>query len=438
MTTSSNSERILVTGYGAATPFGLGAEALHEGMLAGESRVEKLKEPLDQLRPGYGGVVALGARDIRKLPNSRDMRPGTMTRYTFLSTLALGNAMAHGEVPFEDDEDALRRGFYVASYTNSDRFDKYVRFAHHVSGEDNSGAPTILDSEVPTAIRKFSSFEFLKLMNNMPTAHGGIHARCQGPCNTFLGTPSGGVQAIGRAVEVIRDGLADTMYAGGVGASVHPQMMMVRATRELNSDPSIEPAEAGRPFDSEATGIVPGEGGGVLVLERESTANGRGATVYAELAGYGEWFEAPATPRGIAGSTAGTVRSAQKALDAAGITAHDIDLVVAHGEGRTDLDALEARGLADLLGDRVSEVPVLSLTAHIGATEAAVGPLSAGLALEVMRTGKLPGVMNRGKPISEFKGPTGTESSDCVVRHALVSITTREGINAAIVLSAVS
>ena len=103
-------ERILITGYGAATPFGLGASALHEGMVAGESKVEVLKEPLNQLRPGYGGVVTLGARDIRGLPNSRDMRPGTMTRYTFLSTLALGSAMAHGEVPWDDGDGALRRG----------------------------------------------------------------------------------------------------------------------------------------------------------------------------------------------------------------------------------------------------------------------------------------------------------------------------------------
>jgi len=438
MTAASMSERVLITGYGAATPFGLGAAALHEGMMAGESKVETLKEPLDQLRPGYGGVVSLTARDVRGLPNSRDMRPGTMTRYTFLSTLALGNAMAHGEVPFDEGDAALRRGFYVASYTNSDRFDKYVRFAHHVSGEDASGEPTILDAEVPTAIRKFSGFEFLKLMNNMPTAHGGIHARCQGPCNTFLGTPSGGVQAIGRAAIVIRDGLADLMYAGGVGASVHPQMMMVRATRELNSAPGVTPAEAGRPFDAAATGIVPGEGGGVLVLERESTAVERGATVYAELAGYGEWFEAPATPRGIAGTTTGTVRAAKMALEKAGLTVSDIDLVVAHGEGRSDLDALEARGLADLLGDDASKVPVLSLTGHIGATEAAVGPLSAGLALEVMRTGKLPGVINRSNPIDEFVGPTNTEPSDHPVRVALVSITTREGINAALILKAVS
>ena len=215
-------------------------------------------------------------------------------------------------------------------------------------------------------------------------------------------------------------------------------MMMVRATRQLNSDSSASPAAAGRPFDEGATGIVPGEGGGVLVLERESTARARGATVHAELAGYGEWFTPPATPRGVPGDPGGTVRAIHRALEGAGVDAADIDLVVAHGEGRKDLDRLEALALAEVLGPRVDEVPVLAITAHVGATEAAVGPLSAGLALEVMRTGKVPGAINRDNPIAEYKGPSTSASHDREVRTAVVTVTTREGVNAAIVLKAIS
>jgi 3-oxoacyl-[acyl-carrier-protein] synthase II len=426
-------ERILVTGYGVVSPFGRGADTLHQGMVAGESKVEPLPEPRGSLQPGYGGLVTLGARDIRKLPNSRNMRPGTMTRYTFLSTLALGDAMAQGDSPWDDGDGALRRGLYVASYTNSDRFDKYVRFAHHVSAEED-GKPTIVDARVPQAIRKFSSFEFLKLMNNMPAAHGGIHGRCQGPCNTFLGTPSGGIQAIGRAAAVIRDGLADTMYAGGVGTSVHDHMMMTRATRGLASASGLEPGAAGRPFDRGATGIVPGEAGGMLVLERESTATARGAKVFAELAGYGEWFAPPATTRGLPGSPAGGIRAMRRALQRAGLEAGDVDLVVAHGEGRTDLDALEASALAEVLGPKAGSVPVLSLTAHIGAAEAAAGPVGAAVALECMRTGQIPGALNREDPLPEYKGPSGSAAIDADVKVALVSLVTREGINAAVVL----
>ena len=427
------SERILVTGYGVASPFGRGAETLHQGMLAGQSMVAPLPEPRGSLQPGYGGLVTLGPKDIRQLPNSRNMRPGTMTRYTFLSTLALGDAMAQGDTPWDDGDGALARGIYVASYTNSDRFDKYVRFAHHVSAEED-GQPTIVDARVSDAIRKFSSFEFLKLMNNMPAAHGGIHGRCQGPCNTFLGTPSGGIQAIGRAAAAIQDGLADTMFAGGVGTSVHDHMMMTRATRGLASASGLDPASAGRPFDRGATGIVPGEAGGMLVLERQSTATARDARIFAELAGYGEWFTPPATTRGLPASPAGGIRAMRRALERAGLEPSDVDIVVAHGEGRTDLDALEASALAEVLGPKAPHVPVLALTAHIGAPEAAAGPVGAALALECMRTGQVPGALNREDPLPGYTGPTSPEPVSRDVKVALVSLVTREGINAALVL----
>ncbi len=428
------SERIIITGVGAGTPFGLGADALHEGMCAGETKVAALAEPNASLLPGYGAEVTLKAKDIRGLPNSRDMRPGTMTRYTFLSTLALGSSMQDGDVPWDDGDGALRRGYYVASYTNSDRFDKYVRFAHHVIDRDDEGKPIIVDERVPQAIRKFSGFEFLKLMNNMPTAHGGIQGRCQGPCNTFLGSPSGGLQAIGRAKLAIEDDLADTMYAGGVGSSVHPQMMMVRATRKLQSSADVAPEAAGRPFDRGATGIVPGEAGGMVVLERESTAAARGATFRAELAGYGEWFTPPVTNRGVPATPAGPVRAMRRALERAGLEAKDVDVVVAHGESSLDLDRLEALALAETLGPRSGDVPVVSLTAHIGSTEAAVGPLGAALAVRILETGKVPGALNRTDPLPEYKGPTSAETTTLDAKVALVSVTTREGIAAAVVL----
>ena len=441
---STTPDRVVITGFGVISPFGLGADALYEGMLAGETRVAALPEPRASLRPGYGAAISeRPAKIIRKLPASREMRPGTMTRYTFLSTAALGDAMLNANVPLGNEEGrkdlvppwegSKRRGAYIASYTNSDKFDKYVRFAHHVIARKGDGV-AIDDSQVPDAIRKFTAFEFLKLMNNMPTAHAGIQGRCRGPVNTFLGTPAGGVQAIGRAYEAIRDDLADVMYAGGVGSSVHDQMMMVRATRGLSSSPDVDPAAAGRPFDKAATGIVPGEGGGMLVLERASTAEARGATVKAELLGYGDWFTAPVSNRGLPPGPGGMVRAARKAMKAAGIEASEIDLVTALGESDVELDAIEAAGFAELLGPRASEVPILSLTAHVGACEAGIGPMAAAVAMLAMERGQVPGDLNREDPIDGYTGPSSAAPRTMDVRTVLVSVMTREGINAALVL----
>jgi 3-oxoacyl-[acyl-carrier-protein] synthase II len=430
-------QKILITGAGAVTPFGLGIDSLYQGMLAGETKVAPLEDAREALAPGYGAVVVERNKAIRSLPNSRDMRPGTMTRYTFLSTLALGTAIQDAGTTWEADERSLRRGFYVASYTNSDKFDKYVRFAHAVSRRTDSGGVEIDDAQVGKAIRKFTSFEFLKLMNNMPTAHGGIQGKCQGPCNTFLGTASAGLQAIGRAYEAMQDGLADLMYAGGTGSSVHAQMMMVRATRKLASDKTADPASAGRPFDRDATGIVPGEGAGVLVLETEASAAERGAKPLAELAGWADWFAAPGADRAIPPTTDGPVRAMRKALRRAGLGADDVDFVVALGEGSTDIDGLEAAALSELLGSRASEVPIVTTTAHIGCTEAAVGPIGAALAIRILAEGEVPGSLNLSNPIAGFAGPVHGAPKRVDARVGLVSTTTREGVNAALVLKAV-
>jgi 3-oxoacyl-(acyl-carrier-protein) synthase len=427
-------ERVVITGWGAVSPFGIGGAALWEGVSAGRVAIAPLPSPRSSLRPGFGGIAPAEAKDLRALPNSRDMRPGTMTRYTWLSTFALGTAMAHGQVPWDDGDGALRRGCYIASYTNSDRFDKYVQLAFFVTRPGEDGQPALVDGRVPDAIKKFTGFEFLKLMNNMPAAHAAIEARCQGPANTFLGTPSGGIQAIGRAVEVIRDDLADTMYAGGTGSAVHEQMMMTRAVKRLFVDSQADPARACRPFDRGATGVVPGEGGGILVLERESTARARGARIHAELAGHGDWWTPPEAGHAPPGSPEGVTRSIEAAMDMAGIGPGDIDAVVAHGESRLDLDTLEAEALAAVLGPRVSEVPVVTLGPHIGECDGGHGALSAVLALEMMGAGRVPAVLNREDPIDAWKGPRDVAGRDGHLRHVLVQMATREGVQTALVL----
>ena len=223
------------------------------------------------------------------------------------------------------------------------------------------------------------------------------------------------------------------MLRGALKHAPHDHMMMVRATRGLNSSAEVAPVQAGRPFDRGATGIVPGEGSAVLVLERESTARARGAKIYAELAGYGEWFAPPATREGVQPGPEATIRSMAAALKMAGADSGDVDVVAVHGESRNDLDALEASALAESLGSRVSEVPVMALAAHVGSVEAAVGPMGAALVLQALETGKVPGALNRQDPLPEYQGPTSSESVTMDARLGVVSLTTREGVSSALV-----
>ena len=104
------------------------------------------------------------------------------------------------------------------------------------------------------------------------------------------------------------------------------------------------------------------------------------------------------------------------------------------GSGGLDVDAGGFQ--AEILGDRVGEVPVLCLTAHVGCCEAAIGPMSAAMAVLAMQRGVIPGALNRERPIAAYRGPTSSLPQTGPVRNALVTVFTREGVNAALVLRA--
>ena len=426
--------RVPITGVGAITPFGLGFDALWQALVDGTCGITPLAEPLDLVRPGYGGQVTTRWPELRPLPGARGHRPLTMTRYTYLACGGIGTALDSAGVDL--DADAERRGLYLGSYCNMDAMPKYIRLAHIIADREAwTGAPHRIDDErVMLGLKRFTGFEFLKLMNNMPTAHGGIQAACKGPCNTFLGFAAAGLQAIGRAGRAIEDGQVDGMVTGGVGASVADQVLLTRGFRFMLSSPDASPEQACRPFDRGATGIVPGEAGGFLILGQPGTGGiPADAQVLGEVAGFATGFEAPAaypgTPDG--GGAAVGVAAARRALDEAGA---EPDLVVLTGWSWAPMDALEAAVHAQVLGDRAGEVPALVLGPTLGSVEAASGPLGAAVALRAMADGVVPAWPNLTDPIPAWRGPIDTATRKADMKTALILSVSPEGSHAALVV----
>ncbi len=439
MTFSNETEplrRVVVTGIGVVSPFGVGKAPFWEGMVTGASRVTPLPSPLDLLLPGYGGQVTAEWKDIRPLPGAKGHRPATMTRYTFLAVGAIACALEDaGMVPEEGDPE--RRGLYTGSYCNMDSMDKYIRFSAVVADRSAwaEGRSRIDDSRVMLAMKKFTGFDYLKLMNNMPTAHGGIQAGCRGPCNTFLGHAAAGIQAIGRAVRVIQDGVADVMVSGGVGASVHEHLLMVKGHRGLLSSPDAAPAEASRPFDEGATGQVPGEGGGYFVLEERERALQRGARIYGEICGFSDRFSPPLTRHGVPGPEA-AVAGAREALAEAGVRPEEVDLVIPTGLSRPDLDRVESQALTSVLGPSAHEVSWTTVSPAMGFAEAANGPLSLATALLAMQEGRVPGARTTRRPIPGFVLPLHEDSREITVRTAWINAMSPEGGHASLIATA--
>jgi len=416
------------TAFGAVT--GAGDEvAFRESWLEGRSSVRAFDDKAhDGLPPGYGAPLAFVHKDLRGLPGGRGLRPGTLTAHSFNAVGAVGRALANANIDPESDdvETADRRGVYLGTYTNFPAMAKHLKLAWLMADGDSAAAGeyAIDDGAIPTGMKGFTGFDFLKLMNNMPTAHAAIQAGARGPANTFLGHASVGLQAIGRAWDALRLDLADQVVCGGSGPGTIEGLCLVHRGRGWLASPGLEPGAAARPLDADATGMVPGDGGAAFVLETADNAAARGATPLATLVGYDDRLVVPTAERGPLPDAAGVVAPLRAVLEQAGWQPADVDLVSATGSGLPELDEVEAAALAEVFGaDHLAGSLVLH-TGVVGFTEAAHGPIGLVGALQSMADGQLPPTVGLSSPRGALAGltPRAAATGRDVARAVVLSV----------------
>ncbi len=406
---NSTDLKIVITGFGGVTGAGDEAE-FRAAWLAGESSVTAFEgRKHEGLPPGFGAPAKFVHKDLRGLPGGKGLRPGTMTAHTFLAVGGVGRALLDAGLddPAADPPSvAERRGAFVGTYTNFPAMQKHLRLVHAMGSPEaaESGDYSIDDSRIGGGMKGFTSFDFLKLMNNMPTAHVSIQANVRGPANTFLGHSSVGLQALGRAWDSIRLGHADQFIAGASGPGTIEGLCLIRQSRGMFAASESAPAEASRPFDSASTGLVPADGAAAFVLETERSAAERGATALASLAAYSESFSLPPKDRGPAANSEAFERMIEGLLAEAGWTAESVDYIAACAPGHPDLDAVEAEGLVNLFGVAALGQKLAVHTGVTGFTEAAHGPLGLLGALQAMQDGTLPPMVNLDTPAGALEG----------------------------------
>ncbi len=431
---------VVITGFGAVTGAG-DEEAFRALWLEGGSSVAPFEgSGHEGLPPGYGAPVAFTHKELRGLPGGRGLRPGTLTAHSFLAVGATGRALASAGLsdPASDsDSVADRRGVAIGTYTNFPAMKKHLKLAHVMASPAaaEAGDYVIDDARIEPGMKGFTGFDFLKLMNNMPTAHASIQANARGPANTFLGHASVGLQAIGRAWDAVRLDFADQLVAGGSGPGTLEGLCLLRRALGLLADADAEPGTASRPLDRGATGLVPGDGGAAVLVENGASAGAGGRSPCARLAGYGELFVVPTAARGPLPGPSGIVAVARLALQQAGWSTADVDYVAATGAGLADLDRLEAAALAEIVGP--GDAWIAAHTGITGFCEAAHAPLGLVGALQAMADGCLPGAVNAADPWPELAGRLSTVGSSGDVRRALVLGLAPEGTLTALAIERV-
>ncbi|KAA9166510.1 beta-ketoacyl-[acyl-carrier-protein] synthase family protein [Amycolatopsis acidicola] len=232
-------------------------------------------------------------------------------------------------------------------------------------------------------------------------AEVGVRFGTLGPATVVSAGCTSGIDAVGHACQLVREGSADVMLAGGTDAPISPITVAcfdaIRATSPHNDDP----VHAMRPFDRNRSGFVLGEGSAVLVLEEYEAARRRGAHVYAEIAGYATRCNAYHMT-GLRSDGAELAAAMETALATAETAPGGIDYVNAHGTATRQNDRHETAAIKRALGAHAATVPVSSVKSMLGHSLGAIGAIEIAASSLALEYGVIPPTANLTEPDPEL------------------------------------
>ena len=394
---------VVVTGVGVTAPNGLGTDDWWDATCGGRNGIGRVTrfDPTQYPVRLAGEVPGFVPRD--HLPSRLIPQTDHMTR---LALVAADWALSDAGVRPED----------------LPTFDMGVVTAASSGGfEFGQGELENLWSKGSQHVSAYQSFAWFYAVN---TGQISIRHGMRGPSGVLVGDGAGGLDALAQARRLIRKD-STLIVSGGFDASICPWGWVAEiASGRLST--SDDPDHAYLPFDADARGHVPAEGGALLILEDAASARERGAPrVYGELAGYGATFDPRSGESGLA-------RALRLALDDAGVGPGDVDVVFADAAGHPDLDRAEADALAAVFGP--GGVPVTAPKTMTGRLTSGAAPLDVVAALLAIRDGVVPPTINV-TPVPDYRLDLVVgEPRSLPVRTALVAARGQGGFNAAVVV----
>jgi 3-oxoacyl-[acyl-carrier-protein] synthase II len=371
--------RVVVTGIGLICAVGNTTEEIWRNLLAGKSGVARITQ-FDAAQ--FACQIAAEVKNFDPLQFVEKKELKKMGRFIYLALAAADEAMKAAGLQVTEDI-STRTGVHIGSGIGG--FDVIER--EHINLLN--GGP-----------RKISPFFIPASIVNLAAGHVSIRYQARGPNEATCTACTSSAHSIGDAYKIIARCDADVMIAGGTEAAITPMGVGGFAAMRALSTRNDAPEKASRPWDSGRDGFVIGEGAGILILEELEFARRRGATILAEIVGYGMSGDAYHITQ-PAENGDGAYRVMLNTLNDAKVQPQDVDYINAHGTS-TDLgDKLETIAIKRAFGDHARRLAVSSTKSMTGHLLGGAGGLEAGITVLTLRDQILPPTTNLDNPDPE-------------------------------------
>lgn len=363
--------RVVVTGIGIISPIGTGREVFWNGIKTGQCGIKPIS-CFDTTN--FKVKVAGEVQDFEVSEYISKKEAKRMDRFTHFAIAASKLALTDANYTVTD-ENAGKLGIYMGSGIGG-----LITIQENTEKLFGKGADRISPFFIPMSI------------SNMAAGNVSIEIGAKGSCLTYNTACASSASAIGEALKELRYGHHDVIIAGGTEASISElgiggfQAMTALCESE-------DPLRASIPFDKDRSGFVMAEGAAMLVLEKLEHAINRGATIYAELVGYGSTSDSHHITTPAPGGEGGA-RAMKMALEDAGIQPEDISYINAHGTSTPYNDIFETAAIKSAFGDYAYKVPVSSTKSMTGHLLGAAGGIESAVCALAIRDNFIPATIN--------------------------------------------
>ncbi|PHS32056.1 MAG: beta-ketoacyl-[acyl-carrier-protein] synthase II [Alkaliphilus sp.] len=368
--------RVVVTGMGCITPIGTGKEDFFKALITGKSGIDKITR-FDTT--DFPTKIAAEVKDFMPEEYINKKEAKRMDRYTQFAVAASKMAVEDANLDI-NEIDAERFGVLL--------------------GTGIGGISTLeLQHEklLEKGAKRISPFFIPMMISNMGAGYVSMLLGAKGPNMTIVTACASSTNAIGEAYRVIERGDADVMITGGMEASITPVSIGGFCSMKAMSTNNDEPQKASRPFNLTRDGFVMGEGSGILIFEELEHALKRGATIYAEFAGYGMSSDAHHITAPAPGGE-GAARSMKVAIKDAGATYFDIDYINAHGTSTPLNDKFETMAIKSVFKEHAENICISSTKSMTGHLLGAAGSIEGIACVMAIMNGQVPPTINLETP----------------------------------------